>query len=162
MRRPLLISFVTILLIGLATVQSNGQYTVEKAVIAGGGGTSSGGGYTLEGTIGQPIAGGPATGSPYSLQSGFWGSSLGPTAAGVFVEGRVTATDRPISGAYVVITLSDGTVRQATTNTFGRFRIVDLLAGQTVIVDVQHRRYRFAPQTIDLSDSVTGLEINPV
>lgn len=156
MSRTLLVLVVTFLSIAVSNAQ---PYVIEKAVIAGGGGTSTGGTYSLQGTIGQAIAGGPATGSPYSVQSGFWNSDLAPTAAGVFIEGRVTTFGRPIQGAFVVVTLGDGTIRQAVTNTFGRFSLTDLAAGQTVIVDVQHRRYRFATQLVDLSDSISGFEI---
>ena len=155
----LYIVFMVVFFVVAIDAQSGGGYTIEKSVIAGGGGTSTGGTYLLEGTIGQAIAGGPATGSPYSVQSGFWNPNLAPTAAGVFIEGRVTHFGRPIQGAYVVVSLGDGSVRQATTNTFGNFRIVDIAAGQTVLVDVIHRRYRFTPQVVDLSDSISGIEI---
>jgi hypothetical protein len=152
-------TFAVLAILVFSVAIANTQYTIEKAVIAGGGGTSTGGTYSLSGTIGQAVAGGPATGSPYSVQSGFWNSDLAPTSAGVFIEGRVTLSGRPIAGAYVVIALGDGTMRQVMTNTFGNFRIADIAAGQTVIIDVIHRRYRFAPQLMDLSDNISGLEI---
>jgi hypothetical protein len=58
-------------------VATGGTFRLEQQVIAGGGGqgstgTSGGTTYTLDGTIGQSVAGGPATGGTYSLTSGFW------------------------------------------------------------------------------------------
>ena len=55
-----------------AQAQSGGRYTMVRSVIAGGGATTStGGGFSLSGTIGQPVAGLP-TGGRFSVQSGFW------------------------------------------------------------------------------------------
>ena len=45
---------------------------IDKYVVAGGGGTSTGGGFTLDGTIGQPAAGGPLAAGTFSIDSGFW------------------------------------------------------------------------------------------
>lgn len=52
-----------------ATAQS---YSIHWHTIDGGGGTSTGGVFTVNGTIGQPDAGGPLTGGGYSLIGGFW------------------------------------------------------------------------------------------
>jgi len=48
------------------------QYSIDWYKIAGGGGTSTGGVYSVNGTIGQPDAGGPMIGGNYSLTGGFW------------------------------------------------------------------------------------------
>src|SRR5688572_29365206 len=58
--------------------QSGGQFTITKSVIAGGGGRASGGIFTLDGTIGQPLAGGPSSGATFALTSGFWGGGALP------------------------------------------------------------------------------------
>lgn len=50
-------------------------FTIDPYVVAGGGGSSTGGGFTLDGTIGQPAAGGDLTGGTFSLNSGFWPST---------------------------------------------------------------------------------------
>jgi len=54
--------------------QSGGGYDLTWNVLGGGGATfSTGGGYSLGGTIGQPVANSaPATGGGYSLAGGFW------------------------------------------------------------------------------------------
>jgi len=51
---------------------SGGTFTISPDVIAGGGGSSTGGQFTIEGTIGQAVAGGEITGGTYSVYSGFW------------------------------------------------------------------------------------------
>jgi hypothetical protein len=48
------------------------QYSIDWYKVAGGGGTSTGSTYQVNGTIGQPDAGGPMTGGKYSLTGGFW------------------------------------------------------------------------------------------
>ncbi len=63
------------------------QYAVNWYTIAGGGGTCTGGVYSISGTIGQPVAGGPTTNSQYSITTGFW---VLPTA--VQVTGAPTLT----------------------------------------------------------------------
>ena len=56
----------------LSSSAAFGQVSVPQYVIAGGGGTSSGGGFTVSGTIGQPVVGISANGVT-SVNSGFWG-----------------------------------------------------------------------------------------
>lgn len=65
--------------------QSGGPYEIKSSVIGGGGGSSSGGTFSIDGTIGQAAAGGPATGSPYSVNSGFWV----PGIAGWNLDGEI-------------------------------------------------------------------------
>ena len=48
------------------------QLAVPWHTIAGGGGVSTGGVYSVSGTIGQPDAGEPLTGGPFSVTGGFW------------------------------------------------------------------------------------------
>ncbi len=48
------------------------QYSVDWFKVSGGGGTSTIGQYSLSGAIGQHDAGGPMTGSDFSLTGGFW------------------------------------------------------------------------------------------
>jgi len=53
----------------------DGAYDLSWFTIDGGGGTSTAGAFQLDGTIGQPDAGAPLTGGPYSLTGGFWAGS---------------------------------------------------------------------------------------
>jgi hypothetical protein len=56
--------------IGQATAMAQ-NYSIDWFTISGGG-TSSGGSYSLNGAIGQPVAGGPFTNGQFSLLSGYW------------------------------------------------------------------------------------------
>jgi hypothetical protein len=68
-----------ILLTSVLAAQSGGQFTITKSVIAGGGGRVAGGVFTVDGTIGQAVAGGPSTGGTFSITSGFWGGGSNST-----------------------------------------------------------------------------------
>ena len=61
--------FALIFIAGFCAVA---QYAVDWQTIDSGGGTSTGSTYAVIGTFGQPDAGGPMTGGPYSLNGGFW------------------------------------------------------------------------------------------
>jgi hypothetical protein len=67
------------LCVSAVAAQSGGSFTITKSVIAGGGGRATGGIFTLDGTIGQPIAGTQSAGATFTLISGFWGGG-GPVA----------------------------------------------------------------------------------
>ena len=49
-----------------------GQLAVGRHTVDGGGGRSQSGAYALQGTIGQPDAGGPMTNGQYAVRGGFW------------------------------------------------------------------------------------------
>ncbi|MGQ0541596.1 MAG: hypothetical protein ACT4O9_07080, partial [Blastocatellia bacterium] len=44
-----------------ASAQTGGTFTITKSVIAGGGGRTAGGAFTVDGTIGQSVAGTTST-----------------------------------------------------------------------------------------------------
>lgn len=71
-------------ILGLLLVIAAGvhAYEINWSTIDGGGGSSAGGGYAMSGTIAQPDAGVPLTGSGYELVGGFWtvGLTQPPTA----------------------------------------------------------------------------------
>ncbi len=67
-----LLTPVFCLLFSAFCLSASAQYSINWYKVAGGGGTSTGGGYTLNGTIGQPDAGGPMTNGQYSVSGGFW------------------------------------------------------------------------------------------
>lgn len=53
--------------------QSGGTLDLRRNVVAGGGTTSTGSGNVqVSGTVGQPAAGPPKTGGPFTQQGGFW------------------------------------------------------------------------------------------
>ena len=81
-----------------------------------------------------------------------------PTAAYVSVAGRVFASSGGgLSNALVYLTDAQGNTQTRRTNTFGYYNFDELAAGQTVVVTVVSKRFQFAPQVVNLAESVTDL-----
>ncbi len=72
--RLLLVLFLVIGILG-GMVLAAGGYDIPRHVIGGGGGTSSGGHYTLDATIGQPVAA-TSGGGHYQVCAGYWCSNV--------------------------------------------------------------------------------------
>jgi hypothetical protein len=148
----------------LATVlsaQSGGTYEITQSVIANGGGKSGDATYVIEGTFGQHGAGPPSTFAPYTFQPGFWQSFFAPTAASVSISGRVVTTaGRPVQGSRVILTGFGGeAARTAFTGTFGFYRLEGIQAGQSYVVNVVTKGWRFEPRTVTVLDEITDLEL---
>ena len=85
--------------------------------------------------------------------------TITPTAAGVRVSGRVTtAGGQALRNATVVITDSEGNRRTVTTGSFGIYTFDDVEAGQSYVVGVQAKRYRFAARVINVTDSLADVD----
>ena len=82
-----------------------------------------------------------------------------PTAAPVTVVGRVFANMRPLRGAYVVMSGPGGSVR-AVTNTFGYFRFDNVEAGESYVINVTAKQYRFESRVINADSDVMDLVFN--
>jgi len=104
----------------------------------------------------------PTTGScPFgiAITEGLEG---GVTASGVSVGGSITtARGRGISKTYVM--LSGGGLKEpvyAMTNPFGYYKFEDIPAGQTYIISVIAKRYRFTEPTraLSINDSIAGVD----
>lgn len=81
------------------------------------------------------------------------------TAAGVEVSGRVTTADgRGVRNAVVSMVGSDGIRRLATTGSFGYYRFDDIEAGETYVVSVASKRYRYAPRLLQVFDTLTDID----
>jgi CSLREA domain-containing protein len=88
------------------------------------------------------------------------GSALAPTAANVSVSGRVvTANGSGISNAIVTLTDKHGNTLTKRTNTFGNFRFDEIPVGETYIISVDSKRFRFDPasQVLTVSDELTDV-----
>ena len=82
--------------------------------------------------------------------------TLAPTAASASVSGRVISlARRAVQNASVTFTDSQGETYTATTNQIGRFVIEGLPTGETYIVTIAAKRYRFTPQTMTLTGDLT-------
>ncbi len=115
-------------------------------------------GLLLSGNIIANFIAGSAGSNNHTFDFGF---NLAPTAAVVPIEGRISASDgRGIRNVVVLLTLQDGTVRSTRTGTFGYYRFDDIEIGQSVLVNVQAKRFTFKQSTILLSveDAIENLD----
>lgn len=85
-----------------------------------------------------------------------------PTAAPVFVSGRVRTPDgRGLRGEIVMLTDENGVMRMAVTNGFGYYRFDRVGVGQSYVLGVASKRYRFIPQLIFVTGDFAGLDLYP-
>jgi hypothetical protein len=157
------LTFLLALLSLSVSAQTGGGYDLSHAVIASGGGpNSTGAGLTLDGTAGQPSAGTTSTNGSFSVRGGFWAfQTLAPTAATVFVSGRVlTASGQGIRNASVKLTAGDGAIRFARTGSFGYFRFDEVEVGRTYILEVTGRKFTFAQsiRILAVRDEITNAD----
>lgn len=100
---------------------------------------------------------GSAGANDHKIDLGF---TLLPTAAEVAVDGRVlTSSGQGIRNVVVTLTEQDGTVHRAVTGTFGYYAFENIEAGQTVMVRIYSKRFRFDQpvRVVTLMDAVSGL-----
>jgi hypothetical protein len=85
-----------------------------------------------------------------------------PTAADVTVGGRVTSLfGTGIHGARVVMIEPSGAQRITVTNYFGYYSFEDVTAGETYVVSVEAKGYRFEPRVITVYDTIYDLDFVP-
>ena len=169
MKNKLLI-FSALLILFSANVfgQTGGTFAITESVIASGGNQQTAGGtFSLDGTIGQAVAGNALSGAPFAVTSGFWNfTPSAPTAATAFVGGRILAADG--NGIRnVIITLTDvsgGEIRLARSGSFGYYRFEEIPVGETYILTVRSKRFIFLPDTriITLLDELTDADFTGV
>ena len=151
-----LCSTLAILLTVSVWPQSGGTFVIEKSVIAGGGGQTAGGTFTLDGTIGESVAGTTSAGGTFGLSGGFWGGGGAPAAQLVTVNGRVVTSDgRGLRNATVSVTDSLNNRRTTTTSSFGFFSFDNVLIGDTYTFRVASRLFRYSPQAVQVTDNLT-------
>jgi len=141
--------------------QTGGTYDLSHTVIAGGGGSNSAGGtYSVDGTVGQPQAGTVSTNGNFNLRGGFWAyQTLAPSAASVTVSGRVLTPDgRGLRNAVVRISDPLGGYRNVTTSALGFYTFDNVQAGQTYVMSVSSKLYRFAARSLLVNDDLAGLD----
>jgi hypothetical protein len=85
-------------------------------------------------------------------------SAPGPSAAGVYVGGRVLdPSGRPVRGAILTMYDATGLPRSAVTNSFGYYRFSDVEIGATYNFVAVSKRYSFTPRTVTIVDELTDL-----
>ena len=84
----------------------------------------------------------------------------GATAAGATVSGRVSnGKGRGVANARVIITDSTGQVVQtARTNAFGYYSVADVASGESYIVSVESKQYKFGTRIITVAQDVDGID----
>lgn len=81
------------------------------------------------------------------------------TAADVSISGKVTTTTGlGLRNAIVTLTDSQGARRTATTSSFGVYSFDGVPSGDTYLLTVSSKRYRFAPQTLQLTGNLVGID----
>jgi hypothetical protein len=84
--------------------------------------------------------------------------SLMPTANKVIVSGRVTdSRGRGIAGADVSMTDANGISFNTRTKPSGFYSFNDVRVGAAYFVSLQHKRFNFTPQILNVSEEITEL-----
>lgn len=79
-------------------------------------------------------------------------------AVTVSLSGRVTTPDgRGLRNATVAITDPQGVQRTATTSSFGFYSFDNVAAGETYVISVSSRLYRFRSQILQINDTLTDV-----
>ena len=84
----------------------------------------------------------------------------GATAAGAAISGRVSnGKGRGVANARVIITNSTGQIVQtARTNAFGYYAAAEVQAGETYIVSVESKQYKFGTRLVTVAQDVDGID----
>jgi len=94
-----------------------------------------------------------------TIQAGGETFTITQAAARVQVGGRVQTSDgRGIRNAVVSITDSHGVKRAVTTSSLGFYRFDEIEAGDTYIIRVASKQYRFASQNVQPFGSLTNVD----
>lgn len=81
-----------------------------------------------------------------------------PLAADATVSGNLHATDgRGLSGAYVLLTDNAGHAKTVMSGAGGYFEFTEVETGETYVLTVKSRKYRFAPVVVQINDSLEGI-----
>ncbi len=87
---------------------------------------------------------------------------LAPTSANVSISGRVLKADgTPIKGARLILSGTQTGRTSVLSNAFGYFTFNNVAVGQTYTLSTSARGYTFTPQSIMVTDEISGLEITP-
>ncbi len=87
---------------------------------------------------------------------------LAPTAATVSVSGRVLSPKgRGLANARVTLTDSSGETLTTMTDNFGYYQFSDVIAGETVVIEVKSKLYVYPSQVLNLSEETEGLNFVP-
>jgi len=83
----------------------------------------------------------------------------GPSAAGVNISGRVVTPDgRGLRNALVTMTDQRGMTRTVATGSFGYYTFSGAPAGESFVLSVSSKRFRFVSRIIEVFDNLTNVD----
>ena len=81
------------------------------------------------------------------------------TAAAVSISGRVlTPAGIGLRGAIVSLRNQHGVLREVRSSSFGYYRYAEVRAGETYVISVSSKFYRFTPRTLTIVDNLTDID----
>lgn len=84
----------------------------------------------------------------------------GTTAASVVVGGRLSSSKgRGVANAQVTLTDTRGEVRVTRSNSYGYFKFTDVMAGESYVIAVKSKQYRFASQVINVVEDLDEVNL---
>lgn len=96
-----------------------------------------------------------------SYQDGFVNIAT-PTSAPVSVGGRVMKdNDAGLVGAIVYLADNNGNTRTAKTNAFGYFRFDNVRSGESYVISIRAKSYRYDSRVVTVDDELTDLVFTP-
>ncbi len=94
-----------------------------------------------------------------TFMSGWGLELLSSTSSEGVISGRVWTEDgRGLRNARVTMVDSTGSVRTVTTGSLGYYEFDEVRSGETYIVGVSSKRYRFSSRVVQASDSLTEVD----
>ena len=107
-------------------------------------------------TAAKTICGSVSSLSPFIVASG----PATTTAAGISISGRVMTSDgRGIRNATVLLNDQYGKIHTVRTSAFGYYVFDGITSGETYVVNVNSRGFTFLPRVVNLSDSLTDVNL---
>ncbi|HEX8196462.1 MAG TPA: carboxypeptidase regulatory-like domain-containing protein [Pyrinomonadaceae bacterium] len=156
-KRIILVAILTVMLLqgipGFAQ-SSGGAFEMKQTVVASGGRASSGGVFSLESTIGQPLAGNLSQNGSFSLVSGFQAGIPLVQTGSLVISGQVTNGGNALPG--VIVALTGAASATTVTNAAGNYSFNGLVAGANYTVTPFFSNFAFNPP----SSSFNNLSAN--
>lgn len=150
MKKPIIILAILMILLLQASKsfaqnapETAGTLELKQSVIASGGGAHSGGVFSLESTLGQPLAGTLSQNGGFSLLSGFQTSLLPVQNGSLVISGQVTNGGNALAGVTVV--LNGNISATAVTNAAGNYSFTGLASGANFTVTPFFSNFAFNP-----------------
>jgi hypothetical protein len=73
----------------------------------------------------------------------------------------LTAGGAGLRGAAVSIVDSQGNARTVVANSFGYYRFNNVVSGDSYVLWVNSKQYRYTPQVLEVKDELTGVDFYP-